>query len=281
MINNQQEGSSHSLERRGSRKGGAKKKYMAEAILKMAAPVTNAVTLSPQREAFAPAAAVAASTVTSGNSHPTAAVKAADIWEAKRTSETAASAATLDISAAATAAAAASTALDVSAADATTSTALNVSAAAASAALDAQATSETVSSTLMGIALLAYLQGSAAKHEARGGGGGYGSVAAPSSSSQGGLAAARPAAGAGAGACPYERLPPRRYQRMSPVDTETPTEPLTRTLAAIKASQSKAQYTCKRYELWRRGEEEKMKKERRKRERRKRGGNEREEKERE
>ena len=34
---------------------------------------------------------------------------------------------------------------------------------------------------------------------------------------------------------------------MSPVDVDAPIEPLTRTLAAIKASQSKAQYTCKRY----------------------------------
>ena len=200
------------------------------AVNEMVAPVTVAVTLSPQQEAFAPAVAVAAATpVPSGSSHP-AAVEAAEaeILEAKRTAETAAAAAAaLDVSAAA-----ASPALDVSAA-----------AAAASAALDAQATSETVSSTLMGIALLAYLQGSSAKHEARGGGG-YGSVAAPSSS-QGGIAATRPAAGAGAH--PYERLPPRRYQRMSPVDTEAPTEPLTRMLEAIKATQSKAQYTCKRY----------------------------------
>ena len=34
---------------------------------------------------------------------------------------------------------------------------------------------------------------------------------------------------------------------MSTVDTEAPTEPLTLMLAAIKATQSKAQYTCKRY----------------------------------
>ena len=51
---------------------------------------------------------------------------------------------------------------------------------------------------------------------------------------------------------------------MSPVDTETPTEPLTRMLAAIRASQSKAQYTCKRYE---RGEEGEGKREREKKKR--------------
>jgi hypothetical protein len=49
---------------------------------------------------------------------------------------------------------------------------------------------------------------------------------------------------------------------MSPVDTETPTEPLAWMLAAIQASQSKAQYTCKRYVKKRRKEGKKEKGER-------------------
>jgi hypothetical protein len=59
---------------------------------------------------------------------------------------------------------------------------------------------------------------------------------------------------------------------MSPVDTETPTEPLTRMLAAIRASQFKAQYTCKRYERGEEGEGKREEKE---------GEDERKEKERE
>ena len=221
----------------------------------MAAPATITVTFSPREKVFAPAAAAgaaaaAAAPVPSGSSDPAAVEAAAEVemLEARRTvSVETAAAAALDASAA-TAASAAPTALDASAAAAASAapTALDASAAAAavSAALDAQA--ETVSSTLMGIALLAYLQGSAAKHEASGAGGGYGSTAAPSSS-QGGVADARPVAH------PHERLPPRRYQRMSPVDVDASIEPLTRTLAAIKASQSKAQYTCKRCEKRGRG----------------------------
>ena len=71
---------------------------------------------------------------------------------------------------------------------------------------------------------------------------------------------------------------------MSPVDTETPTEPLAWILAAIQASQSKAQYTCKRYLKKRRKEGRKEKGERKEkegaREKRERGS-EREEKKRE
>ncbi len=53
---------------------------------------------------------------------------------------------------------------------------------------------------------------------------------------------------------------------MSPVVTETPTEPLTWMLAAIQASQSKAQYTCKRYVKKRRKEGKKKKGERKEKE---------------
>ena len=110
-------------------------------------------------------------------------------------------------------------------------------AAAAPRSLNTQTASEAINSTLMGIALLAYLQGSPAKHETTvgdGGGGGGG----------GGLAAAASATAQPAGAHPY--VPPRRYQRMSPVDTSAPSEPLTRILAVIKVTEPKPQYTCKR-----------------------------------
>ena len=53
---------------------------------------------------------------------------------------------------------------------------------------------------------------------------------------------------------------------MSLVDTETPTEPLAWMLAAIQASQSKAQYTCKRYVKKRRKEGKKEKGERKEKE---------------
>lgn len=208
---------SSSKEERGEEKDKAVADTAAATKDEMAAPATLTATLPPQEGAFAP------SHIASGSSHPAAAA-ASESFEATRIAETAA-AATLD-----------------------------ASTAAVSAELDAQATSEAVSSTLMGIALLAFLQGSGAKHEASSAPGGVcGSSAAPSSSQQGGHAsAARPvAAGTSATAAAHpplhERLPPRRYQRMSPVDADAPTEPLIRTLAAIKATQSKAQYTCKRY----------------------------------
>ena len=203
------------------------------------------ITLPPRQGAFADVHAAAAAPK-SGHRAPAGAAEAAATLQATSTPETTETA-TTQTAAAATAAAAPTATADVSAV------------------LDAQAKSEAVSSTLMGIALLAYLQGSAAKHEASGtGAGGCGSSAAPSSSHHGGpaAAAARPVAAA---AHPHERLPPRRYQRMSPVDTETPTEPLTRMLAAIQASQSKAQYTCKRYMEKRRKGERKRKRERERR----------------
>ena len=202
------------------------------------------ITLPPRQGAFADVHAAAAAPK-SGHRAPAGPAEAAATLQATSTPETMET--TTQTAAAATAAAAPTATADVSAV------------------LDAQAKSEAVSSTLMGIALLAYLQGSAAKHEASGAGaGGCGSSAAPSSSHRGGAAAAaaRPVVAA---AHPHERLPPRRYQRMSPVDTETPTEPLTRMLAAIQASQSKAQYTCKRYVEKRRKGERKRKRARERR----------------
>jgi len=118
---------------------------------------------------------------------------------------------------------------------AATETTIDAAAAAAAIAsndFDAQASSEAVNSTLMGIALLAYLQ-SNAKREAAG----QASGSAPSTSKS----AAR---------IPLERTSsdrvPRRYQRMSPKDDDAPGEPLVRRLAAIKEAQSQAQYICKR-----------------------------------
>ena len=200
------------------------------------------ITLPPRQGAFADVHAAAPK---SGHRAPAGPAEAAATLQATSTAETMET--TTQTAAAATAAAAPTATADVSAV------------------LDAQAKSEAVSSTLMGIALLAYLQGSAAKHEASGtGAGGCGSSAAPSSSHRGGAAAAA-AQPVMAAAHPHERLPLRRYQRMSPVDTETPTEPLTRMLAAIQASQSKAQYTCKRYVEKRRKGERERKRERERR----------------
>ena len=120
-----------------------------------------------------------------------------------------------------------------------TAAARTTAAASTSRALDTQTASEAFNSTLMGIALLAYLQGSPAKHETTfgcgaGGGAGVG----------GGLAVTASTNAQPAGAHPY--VPPRRYQRLSPVDASAPSEPLTRILAVIKATEPKPQYTCKR-----------------------------------
>ena len=121
---------------------------------------------------------------------------------------------------------------------AATETTIDAAAAAAAAVAsdDFDASSEAVNSTLMGIALLAYLQTNA-KREADDDrhASGSASGSAPSTS---------------ATRAPLERTPsdrvPRRYQRMSPKDEDAPGEPLARTLAAIKTSQSAPQYVCKR-----------------------------------
>jgi len=177
--------------------GGEEKGDVLKATNEMAAPTTITATLMLQQGASFAAAAAPIS------SHHAAAgaAEAAATLQATSTSETTETA-TTQTAAAITAAAAPTATADLSVV------------------LDAQAKSEAVSSTLMGIALLAYLQGSAAKHEGSGAGdGGCGSSATPSSSHRGGTAAARPVV---AGAHPHEQLPPRRYQRMSPQAFRTP-----------------------------------------------------------
>jgi len=129
-------------------------------------------------------------------------------------------------------------------------TAASVSADAAVAAAsnvgDEHAPSEAFDSTLMGIALLAFLQ-SSAKNEASDGE----HASAPSTSKcattdrvplertslQIPAAGARPS--------PSERVP-RRYQKMSSNDEYALADPLIWTLASIKSRESIAQYTCKR-----------------------------------
>lgn len=124
---------------------------------------------------------------------------------------------------------------------------------AASDALDAHASSEAVNSTLMGIALLAYLQNSAERDDDEQ----RDHASAPSTSN--GAATARVplertssratdgAAAVVARLSPSERVP-RRYQKISSDDGDDHAlaKPLIWTLAAIKAREHKPQYTCKR-----------------------------------